>query len=171
MSEMSAAQPLDVVHEPADTPQRPWWRQPLVLLVAGVVLILAVAITIITVFAGGSSRDLKVSFSLDDFGGSSSCAGGHGGYSDLGPGTDVVVKDDGGHIIGTAQLGDGKSTSMSSATGHDGVGGCIWNTTVKDLPSGKDYYQISVGRRGTETYSKAQLDKAKWALDLSIGGS
>lgn len=60
----------------------------------------------------GGSKDLAVSFSLNDFGGSSNCDGGSGGYDDLGPGTDVVVKNGDGKVLGTAELGDGASTPI-----------------------------------------------------------
>lgn len=181
---MSEATPASTGAEPTGVPSsglpaapqassgpQPLWRRPLVRLAAGAVLLLLVACVLVLTLTGGGTKDLKVSFSLDDFMGRSTCAGGAGGYGDIGPGTDVVVKDNANNIIGKAQLGDGPSVPMSKAVNQSGVGGCIWSTTVKGVPTGKDFYQVSVGRRGTSTYTSKDLDASKWSIDLKLGGS
>jgi hypothetical protein len=149
---------------------RPIWQRPRVL-VAGSIVALVLVGSLVLLLVGGS-KDLRVSFSLYDFLGSSDCEGGSRGYSDIGPGTDVVVKGGDGQIIGTAQLGDGPSTPMSEAVDDPTFdGGCIWSTTVKGVPTGEDFYSVSVGDRGEQTYSEDDLDRADWGLSLELGGS
>lgn len=154
---------------PADgTARVPLWRRPRVLLAASGVAALGLATGLALLLTGGST-DLKVTFSLQDFFGTSGCEGGTGGFSDVGPGTDVVVRGGEGQVIGTAQLGDGPSVSMSEGI-DEGVGGCIWSTTVADIPTGEDFYSISVGGRGEQTYSKEQLEEGQWEVSLELGG-
>jgi hypothetical protein len=162
-------QPTVVTATATGTASQPVWRRPRVLLAAGAAAALVLIAGLVMLLSGGS-RDMEVSFSLYDFFGRSSCDGGFGGYSDIGPGTDVVVRGEGGQVIGTAQLGDGRSTSMEEAVGER-VGGCIWSTTVSGVPTGEDFYSVEVGDRGTQTYSEEQLNDAKWSLSLSLGGS
>lgn len=152
--------------------RQPWWRRRPLLLAGGVVAALILVTVGVLALSGPGSKDLRVTFSLYDFTGTSSCDGGTGGYNDIGPGTDVVIKNNGGKVVGTAQLGDGPSSKLPPATGEDFTpGGCIWSTTVKGVPAGDDFYTVTVGSRGTQTYSRSDLDKDKWSLDLTLGGS
>jgi hypothetical protein len=132
-----------------------WW------LVGGAVALGALAITLILTLAGGG-KDLTVKFSLIDFEGVS-CSGGTGGYGDVGPGMDVVVRDNDGKVIGTSALGDNGEEVEGIA--------CEWTAVVEDLPSGEDYYAVTVGRRGEQVYSGDELDEKEWEIALSLGGS
>lgn len=40
---------------------------------------------------------------------------------------------------------------------------------MKGVPAGEDFYSVSVGDRGEQTYSKDDLTKDGWSLSLSIG--
>jgi len=158
-----------VGHEEPVTPpaptRAPWLRPPKLFLLIGaaVVVVAAIVVTLVLTLSGGS-RNLMVAFDLLDFDGGSTCAGGAGGYGDIGPGTDVVVRDEDNHVLGTAQLGDGKSANLPNG------GGCAWITTVKDVPTGKNFYSVEVGHRGSQVYSSSQLDKNGWSVELSLGG-
>ena len=85
--------------------------------------------TIIFFALQGRGQTLTVNFGLIDFDGSSSCAGGTGGYSDVGPGMDVVVRDNDGQVIATGAL---------AAGGEDLDGsGCVWTAVLDDVPGGQ----------------------------------
>jgi len=42
---------------------------------------------------------------------------------------------------------------------------------VTDIPTGEDFYSISVGERGEQTYSEDELNDQEWDLSLEIGGA
>lgn len=91
----------------------------------------------------------------------SSCSG-SGGYSDFAPGMNVVVKDEGGKIIGTSSTTPGPvPDEYASVT-------CVLEFTVEDLPDAK-FYSVEIGRRGDLTYSREELDDMGWNLSLSLG--
>jgi hypothetical protein len=127
-------------------------------IIAGGVLVIGV----ILFFALRSgSETLTVDFALLDQG--SSCAGGVGGYSDVGPGMDVVVRNNDAKVIATGELGGGDSAGTTNV-------GCVWTAVLDDVPGGEDYYEISVGNRGEQVYSHEDLESKGWKVDLSLGG-
>lgn len=87
---------------------------------------------------------------------------GRGGYSDIKPGTQVVVRDGSGMILGKGALAD------SSFSKSENGGSCLLQFTVTDIPE-SDFYAITVGRRGDLTYSSAELAAAGNRVDLSLG--
>ncbi len=120
----------------------------------------------------GRCQGWRPTVELTGFTGSSDCEGGTGGYGDIGPGTDVVVRGGEGQVLGTAQLGDGPSVPMSEVLEEEILdGGCIWSTTVRDVPTGEDFYSISVGERGEQTYSEEELEEREWSVSLELGGA
>jgi hypothetical protein len=131
-----------------------WWA------VGGVLAVASVAIALILTLAGGG-RDLTVKFALIDFDRGVSCAGGTGGYSDVGPGMAVVVRDNDGRVIGTSALDPNGEAVEDYA--------CEWTAVVEDVPVGEDYYSVSVGRRGEQVYTGDQLDERDWEISLSLG--
>jgi hypothetical protein len=157
------------VTEPSAPNGSPWLRPPKLLWLIGAAIVVVAAIVVALVLTlGGGKKDLTVTFTLMDIGGTSTCDGGTGGYSDIGPGTDVVVRDGSNNVLGVAALGDGQHR----ATPDSGIGGgCIWQTTVHNVPTGKSFYTVEVGHRGEQTYSPSQLDKSGWLVDLTLGGS
>lgn len=73
------------------------------------------------------------------------CAG-TGGYSDIGPGTQVIVKNGKGDVLATATLGEGHG---------DGVA-CTFSFSFP-VTEGQDRYVVSVGHRGEFSYTFTQL--------------
>lgn len=89
---------------------------------------------------------------------SSSCSG-TGGFSDISAGTGVVVKNEDGATIATADLAydpDGSSASR-----------CHYTFTV-EVPAA-EFYAVSVGRRGELTYSKAEMEAQGWQVGFTLG--
>jgi hypothetical protein len=92
-------------------------------------------------------------------GGTDFCRG-TGAYDDIKAGAAVTVKNEGGKIIGTTRLTD----QPIRVPGYT----CVLNFKVTGLPRA-DSYSIAVGRRGEMTYSYADMQKAKWMVDLIVG--
>lgn len=81
------------------------------------------------------------------------------GYGDIRPGADVTVKDGAGTIIATGRLQRGEWTRSA----------CVLPIIVEDVPKAA-FYEISVGRRGEQRYSHAELEEMGFLLILTIGG-
>jgi hypothetical protein len=84
----------------------------------------------------------------------SSCRG-SGGYSDIGPGTEVTVKNANGEVVTSSALGSGSGTRSQ----------CVFNFSF-ELTEGQDRYLITVSHRGDLTYSFDQLKNNDVALTL-----
>jgi hypothetical protein len=92
-------------------------------------------------------------------GGTDFCRG-TGAYDDIKAGAEVTVKNESGKIIGTSRL-----TDQPIRVPEDK---CVLEFEVTSLPAA-DSYSIAVGRRGAITYSHADMQKAKWVVDLIVG--
>lgn len=86
------------------------------------------------------------------------CETGSGGaFSDLRPGAQVVVSDAAAKTLALGELGPGR---------QDGIGGCVFAFTVKNVPSGQQFYGVEVAHRGRVQYPAEQLAKP---LTLTLG--
>jgi hypothetical protein len=83
---------------------------------------------------------------------------GTGGYSDIMGGVQVTVRNGTGDILAVDALHD---------AGGDELKVCEFYFTL-DVPK-EAFYEITVGRRGEMVYSFADLEKAKWHVDLTLG--
>lgn len=158
---------------------RPWWRRyglPVAAAAAGAALVFG---TLATRSGGGSdgsviSGTITVRADEDDaglirnlqrpggdFALGSPCTGGSvsRGYDDLGPGTGVTVKNERGEIIATGSVQFGQWTT----------GACRMTFEAEDVPKAR-FYEIEVGRRGEQRYSRADMEAMDYELDLVIGG-
>lgn len=84
-------------------------------------------------------------------------------YKDLGSGASVKVKNAKGEIIALGKIGTGKTKIVS------GKLYCSMSFLVADVP-GSDFYSMNIGseRRGDLTYTKEELAKQNWQLELSL---
>lgn len=89
------------------------------------------------------------------------CSGGTvaKGYSDLAPGAGVTVKNEKGEIIATGSLRAGRWVTRA----------CRLPFEVAEVPKAK-FYEVEVGRRGTQRYSRADLEAIDFTIDLTLGG-
>jgi hypothetical protein len=81
-----------------------------------------------------------------------------GGYDDVRVGTDVVVKDGQGAIIGVGSLEDGQADSAFDCRFD-------FSLEVKD----SEFYSFEVGDRGEISYSRADLEAQAWDVSFSLG--
>ena len=80
---------------------------------------------------------------------------GYGGYDDITPGAQVVIKAK-GETVGKGTLGEGK---------YDG-GWCRFPFSVPDVKGGADFYSVEIANRGAIEYTKDELTKG---VKLSLG--
>jgi hypothetical protein len=95
---------------------------------------------------------------------SAGCAG-TGGYSDVAVGTEVVVKNADGTIVGTSSLAVDQQGPEPAGSG---AYQCGFAFVVSGLPESA-FYTVSVGDRGDQTFSKADLAAKGWTVSLSLG--
>jgi hypothetical protein len=92
------------------------------------------------------------SSSIDEL--SSGCSG-TGGYSDIGPGTSVVLKNDRGRTLASTTLGPGNGSTYS----------CTFEFTF-DITEGEADYVVTVSHRGDQHYTFARLQTDGAVLTL-----
>lgn len=84
---------------------------------------------------------------------------GTGGFSDLSPGTAVLVQDSTGQTLATGSLGAGWRDGASGA--------CMLPFTVADVRDGLSAYSVTISHRGTQVFTAAN---AHSGITLSITG-
>lgn len=94
--------------------------------------------------------------------------GGSGGYSDIGPGTDVTVYDGSGKVIATAPLGTDCEQPPTSDGGATDISDATWTTIIRNVPDAS-FYQVEVGNRGKLRFSKSELAGDGWTVSASLG--
>ncbi|MCU1614692.1 MAG: putative rane protein [Frankiales bacterium] len=141
----------------APAPVAPSRRKPLLIAAGVLVAGLATAATLLLT-SGPTMHPLTIDVALLDA--DSGCSGGAGGYSDIGPGQPVTVKDENGKILASTVLPDTGGGSF----------GCVWTMHVV-VPDNAQQYGVEMGRRGTVTFSHDKLVADHWKAELSIGGN
>lgn len=146
------------------------------LYIVGVVLLAVVAVGIVAANQGSkngggstpsSSGSSQASAStgtttvtaLFEFTGESGSCYGSGGYSDIGPGTQAIVTDQNGEILGTSSLGAGTS----------GTTACVFELSFSSIPTDRSFYSFEVGRRGKITQSRSEMESAGWRFEVNLG--
>ena len=84
---------------------------------------------------------------------------GSGGYGDLQGGVRVVVKDGQGKVIATGALWDGRLERRNT---------CVFPFQVIPVPNA-EFYEIEVGRRGSQTFSHSELESNDWSVRFHLG--
>ena len=84
---------------------------------------------------------------------------GRGGYDDITVGLDVTVRDAHGTIIAADELWTGNPIGFRQ---------CVFPFQVTHVPD-SDFYQVSVGRRGSLIYSRDELDLKEWKIGFQLG--
>ena len=84
---------------------------------------------------------------------------GTGGYDDIRIGLPVVIRDGNGTIIAKDELWNGKTAGWNK---------CVFPFYVFNVTDA-DFYEISVGNRGSVVYSRDDLQQNDWHVTLSLG--
>jgi hypothetical protein len=120
---------------------------------------------------------------------SKGCSG-YDGYSDIVIGASVTIRNGSGTIIATTTLSGCRFTNVRTDTfpaipGVEGIPGVMdpipgtpatteqsgfmaFDFTASDVPD-SDFYTVEVSHRGQISFSKADLERAGWVAQLSLG--
>lgn len=82
---------------------------------------------------------------------------GRGGFNDMTGQIPVIIRNESGTIIATGETDAGKQPKEHSTVR------CIFNFRVKNIPRSL-FYSVEIGRRGSKTYSRQQLEDQGWDL-------
>lgn len=108
------------------------------------------------------AKTVTGSFSVIDTGQAytvgNSCSTYGSGYDDVGVGTDVVVKNGEGAIVGVGKLEVGLAESAYE---------CRFPFTLEVKEA--EFYSFEVGDRGELSYSRADLEAMGWSVAFSLG--
>jgi hypothetical protein len=92
------------------------------------------------------------------------CMAADAGYADIHAGTPVVLRDQSGAVVGSAALGGG-TLRQQPLRGRDDDCLFRFSLTVPDRAE----YEIEVSSRGAVAFSQADLERAHWTANLTIG--
>lgn len=101
--------------------------------------------------ASGSLGIVALDAATDD------CSSGTGGYSDIREGAEVVITDASGKKLAVDSLLTGREYQES--------GLCVFDFSVKGVPSGKGPYSVEVASRGDVTFTEDEAD----GIVISLG--
>lgn len=94
-----------------------------------------------------------------------SCEG-QGGFADISDEAQVTVSDEAGKTIATGHLSAGKIASVFENI----VPHCEWTFSMEDVPDA-DFYEIEVSQRGGLKYSKAEMEKMDWSVEVTLNSN
>jgi hypothetical protein len=153
-------------------PRPPWWRRKLILIPAGALALVLAVVLPLTAFAGPGTFTARGSetVTID--------------APDVTDGSQVIVTDSAGHVLGTGTLATDNSAAAqktihefdslqaimpASLGGNDSPGMSIYTFTIRDLPAGQARYGVAIGKdRGTIWFSEHQM---RAGANLSLGDS
>lgn len=88
----------------------------------------------------------------------------YGGYSDIGPGASVTVKDEAGAIIAIGKLEDGTAVESFSGFGETHFA-CLYEFSIPDVAI-SDFYSIEVTHRGDVNFTRGDVESGTVHLTL-----
>ena len=102
------------------------------------------------------------------------------GYDDIRGGTQVIVRNELGEVIASSELMDGTYTWAPAVwqpgapvvvrnSGDPTYGSCIFRFALTAVPK-SEFYDFSIGRRGSVVYSHAEMEWFFRYVLFSLGG-
>jgi hypothetical protein len=149
-----ATTPVPATQQPQK--QKPTTQQVWILVGIGVII---AVVTLAFTLHRTPKHDVSGTFTLYDSTSTYSSCLGQGGYADIGPGTDVSIRDQNNDLIGKSSLGAGAPSE----------GACEYSFTVAAVPANMKFYSIEVSHRGALTYSLADMKSMDWTVDMTLG--
>lgn len=86
---------------------------------------------------------------------------GRNGFNDIMGQIPVIIKNESGTVIAVGKTETGKRPKEHSTLR------CIFNFRVENIPKSL-FYSVEIGRRGSETLSRQQLEDQGWDLRLRL---
>lgn len=146
-----AGSPLPAPH----TPPAKSRVKPAFVVGGAAIVVAALAVTLWLVLSGGSitvKGGIEVPAATDFEGGCRT----YGGYTDIHEGAEVLVRNQDGAVVATGKL-------------HKGIYEgdlCLFPFTVADVPSGEDFYEVTVGDRGGPHFTEEEMEAG---VELVLG--
>jgi hypothetical protein len=97
----------------------------------------------------------------------SSVCWGDRGYDDISEGTDVVVRDGDGVVIGTSSLDAGLRIERTEDFGNYSFWHCEFSFAVS-VPADSPFYAVEVSHHDELTYSNADMVARNWTVAFSL---
>ena len=146
----------------AAPPASDWWQNRPLLIGLGAALV--VVLLAFAGASGSSTQTLTGEFRLYDedlaFLDDGDYCSGDGGYGDIGPSTQVKLRDGKGESLATGNLGAGEWDSSNDS--------CVFMWELSDVPE-EDFYRLEIGRRGELEYTLDEMRSNDWNIETSIG--
>jgi hypothetical protein len=92
---------------------------------------------------------------------------GVGGYSDLGQGTPVVIRDGDGDIIGSGHFAEGRGAGGGKQGALGARSACVFAFTVKHVPD-TGTYLLEMSHRGRVVYTHRELEANNWRMGAAL---
>jgi hypothetical protein len=108
--------------------------------------------------AVSSRYTIHGTFTLIDYQSAENSCIGTGGFDDISDGTQVVVTNTNGTVIGQGSLESGSQKEMVT---------CVYDFTVSGLPRAT-FYGVTVSHRGEQNYSFERLAQTGWKVRLDL---
>ena len=89
---------------------------------------------------------------------------GKGGFDDIRPGANVVVKDGDSNTLGVNTLDEGEKVKPPGL----GSDRCVFSFSV-ELVRESPFYTVEIAGRGGPTYTHADMVEDGWQVDLTLG--
>lgn len=90
---------------------------------------------------------------------------GNGNYGSVAPGSEVVIRDAGGEVLGTTKLGPSQAASIPTSLEPDGVENvCVLLIDPISIPGDRANYTVQVG--ATDPAEKARVDMRELIVRL-----
>lgn len=86
---------------------------------------------------------------------------GQNGFNDIMGQIPVIIKNESGTVIAVGKTEAGKQPEEHSTVR------CIFNFRVENIPKSL-FYSVEIGRRGSKTYSRQQLEDQGWDLSFLL---
>lgn len=142
--------------------RRPWVIA--IVSASAAVLVLAMAVAAVVWFFHSAGRmTVNGAITIRDASGmtvdstSGDVCSGQSGYDDIAGGAEVNITDAGSATVALGQLQDGHYSTAQ---------GCVFHWTVTDVPTGKKFYGVTIGRRPAIKLPEAQM---RQLVALSLG--
>ena len=148
-------------------------------IVSATLLIVILVAALAGVFGSQKETTLRGVFTLydNDIDGDISDCSGTGGFADFGFGMDVTIRDGKGDIVANAFTKSINTDEIFKIVMDNLPGETITSWTLgkscivyfeTTLPN-KDFYEIEIGRRGSMSFSKSELEDQSYFVSLTLG--
>ena len=156
-----AQAPISAWESPAPIPHETTSPRNRTAAIAAITVVLLAGGAYLVLGVGGEKHTVTGDMNLtanNNLSTGASCTG-TGGYSDIAPGTQIVIEDDSGKTLATSSFGPGT---------YDGQA-CVFDFTFDNVTKSAFYRVHQNGNRGVLQYSYQNMVDNDWSVHLTLG--